>query len=245
MPKKTDTTQIYHRNRLLWGVDSQKLLWQKHVAVIGLGGVGSYAAEAIVRAGIGKISLLDFDTVDITNINRQLIATLDVLGEPKVKVLAKRLSTINPDIELKLHNVFYDSSYNKKIFSEPVDYVIDAIDSINPKLDLIEYCIKNNICIISSLGTGNRLDPTQLYYTDISETTGNMCPFAKKVRLNLKKRGIEKDLTILTSKEIPIKPDHTIMANTEEAKKPPGSSPFVPPAAGLALASYVIRKFIS
>jgi len=210
MDKVTDTTSIYHRNMLLWGINSQELLWQKHVAVIGLGGVGSYAAEAIARAGVGKISLLDFDTVDITNINRQLIATLDVIGERK-----------------------------------PVDYVIDAIDSINPKLDLIEYCIRNNICIISSLGTGNRLDPTQLYYTDISETIGYMCPFAKKVRLNLKKRGIEEGLTILTSKEIPIKPDHTIMASTEESKKPPGSSPFVPPAAGLALASYVIRKFVS
>ena len=230
---------------MLWGINSQKLLWQKHVAIIGLGGVGSYAAEAIARAGVGKISLLDFDTVDITNINRQLIATLDVIGESKVEVLARRLDTINPDIELKLHNVFYDSSYNERLFSEPIDYVIDAIDSVNPKLDLIEYCIKNNICIISSLGTGNRLDPTKLYYTDISETAGNMCPFAKKVRLNLKKRGIEKGLTILTSKEIPIKPDHTIMTNAEEAKKPPGSSPFVPPAAGMALASYVTIKLIS
>lgn len=245
MHKEIDPNLLYHRNRLLWGVEAQDLLWKKHVMVIGLGGVGSYAAEAVARSGVGQITLLDFDTVDITNINRQLIATIDSIGKPKVEVIAKRLEAINPAIKLNLHNVFYDSSYNETLFSNPVDFVIDAIDSVNSKLDLIEYCIKNNVNIISSLGTGNRLDPTQLYFTDIEKTAGNLCPFAKKVRLSLKKRDIEKGLKILTSKETPIKPDHSISDGSTDGKKPPGSSPFVPPAAGLALASYVIKEFIS
>ncbi|MGD9580426.1 MAG: ThiF family adenylyltransferase [Vampirovibrionia bacterium] len=245
MSENIDLTHIYHRNKLLWGANAQDSLWEKHVAIIGLGGVGSYAVEAVARSGVGVISILDFDTVDITNINRQLIATTKTIKKPKTEIMAKRISEINPEIKLNIHNVFYDSAYNEKLFNTKIDYVIDAIDSINSKLDLIEYCITNNIQIVSSLGTGNRLDPTQLYFTDIEGSKGNLCPFGKKVRLSLKKRGIEKGLTILTSKEPPIKPDHTINPDITDNKKPPGSTAFVPPAAGLCLASYVIKKLIT
>ena len=240
-----DYSSIYHRNKQIWGEASQDLLWKKHVMVFGLGGVGGHAVEALTRAGIGTLSIVDYDTVDSSNFNRQLLAISDNLNMLKVEAMHQRINSINSDINVNKHPIFYDVSKNNYLFANKIDYVIDAIDSIKPKVDLLYYCIKNQVPVVSSMGTGNRLDPLQLYFADIIETKGSLCPFTKKVRQSLKKCGIEKGLQVLTSKEPPVKPDYSIIDPSEHSNlKPPASTPFVPTVAGIVLAGYVVRKLI-
>lgn len=241
-----DHDLLYHRSKLIWGEDFQDALFSKHVIIFGLGGVGAYAVEALARSGVGLISIVDFDVVTITNFNRQLLATSENLGCLKTQLMEKRILSINHEIKVISHSLFYDGSQNDEIFNKfPVDFVIDAIDSVPSKLKLIKYSLDNQINIISSMGTGNRMDPAQLFITDISHTAGNGCPLAKKMRLMLKKINITTGLTVLTSAENPIKPDCNVesVEECQNRKHPPGSTPFVPPVAGIMLANYVVSKF--
>lgn len=222
----------YDRTEILIGKDNIEKLAKSKVAVFGVGGVGSYAVEALVRAGIGEITIVDADNVDVTNINRQLLATCDVVGQAKVDVLEKRILSINPTI--KIHKIcdFYNEENREKFFYQEYDYVVDAIDSIASKIDLIKYCYDNNIKIISSMGTANKLEPLKLKVADIKKTS--VCPLAKIIRKKAKELGIEK-LKVVYSEELPIKNDNNIL----------GSISFVPSVAGLIIASEVIRDIIN
>lgn len=244
MSDQIDFNQIYLRNRLIWGNEAQKFLWGKHVAVFGLGGVGGHAAEALARAGIGVLTILDCDFVEITNFNRQLIATLQSYKQKKTDVLENRIKSINPDIAIKKYNIFYDSSQRALVLENNFDFIVDAIDSVYPKIDLIELAITNNINIVSSMGTGNRLDPTKLEIRDISETKGLACPFSRKIRTLLKKKEIETGLNLVISTEAAIKPDYSETELENFQHKPPASSPFVPPVAGIIMAGYVIQRLL-
>lgn len=250
-----DINKIYERNELIWGSEAQKKLFKKHVIIFGLGGVGSYAAEALARSGVGKFTLVDFDTVAESNINRQLLALIPDVGKFKVDLMKQRIEAINPHIQVNIINDFYTTSLNEKLFcnsNEPVDFVIDAIDSLRYKIDLIESCIKLNIPIISSMGAGNRLDPGQLYIADLSEIK-TKCVFASNVIYKLKSRAITQGLPVVISSEkacITEKRESTTDIKTNDGEEikltkfSPGSSPFVPPVAGYMMASYVVRKIL-
>lgn len=222
----------YDRTEILIGKENIEKLNNSKVAVFGVGGVGSYVVEALVRAGVGEITIIDADNVDETNINRQLLATVDVVGKPKVDVLEKRILSINP--EIKIHKIydFYSPDNREKFFTYKYDYVVDAIDSISSKIDLIKYCYDNNIKIISSMGTANKLEPLKLKVADIKKTA--VCPLAKIIRKKAKELGIEK-LKVVYSEELPIKNDSSVL----------GSISFVPSVAGLIIASEVVRDIIN
>lgn len=238
--------QIFQRNELIWGSDSQKKLWKSHIVVFGLGGVGSFCTEALARSGIGNLTLIDNDVVSASNINRQLIATKDSINKYKTDLFTKRIYSINPEIKVSTHTIFYESKYNNEIFSTKPDFVIDAIDSVSSKVDLIIYCLENNINIISSMGTGNRLNPLELFIGDISDTIGNGCPLSKKLRLILKKKGIEKGIRVVSSHEKPVKVDYDnfISSPSDTKAHPPGSVVFVPSVAGITLANFVVLSII-
>ena len=230
--------EIFQREELLIGEDSLKKLQQKHVAVFGLGGVGSYVVEGLVRAGIGKFTLIDFDKVDVSNINRQIIATTKTVGRYKVDVEEERIKEINPDAKVITYKEFVgNQNENVELFQQlkNVDYIVDAIDTVAAKIRIIEFANKNNINIISALGTGNKLNPTKLKLEDINNK--KVCPLAKVIRKELRKRNIEK-LDVVYSEEEPIK-----VANNEE-KKVIGSISFVPSIAGLMISYKVINNLI-
>jgi len=221
----------FERTKALIGEIALEKLANSRIAVFGIGGVGGSVTEALVRAGIGEIDLIDNDTINATNINRQIVALHSTVGQYKVDVMKARALDINPNIKINTYKTFFsDETLNEFNFSK-YDYVIDAIDSVKSKLLLIETAKNLNIPIISSMGTGNKLDPTGFVITDISKTS--VCPLARVIRTELKKRGI-KNLKVLYSKEIPIKTD----------SRTPSSISFVPPAAGLIIASAVIKDLI-
>lgn len=220
------------RTELLIGNENIHKLQNSKVAIFGLGGVGSYVAEALVRSGIGTIMLVDNDTIDLTNINRQLLADTSTIGMPKVKVGKERYLTINPQIQIIEHQQFYDEHTNGELFPTNYDYIVDAIDCVNSKLLLIENAKKHNIPIISSMGTGNKLNATQFEITDISHTS--VCPLAKIIRKKLKEKNIT-NVKVLYSKEKPI---------TTSEKNIISSISFVPSVAGLLIAGEVIRDLI-
>lgn len=223
-----------NRTEYLIGKNNVNKLANSNVAVFGCGGVGSYAIEALARSGIGSLTLIDKDIVDITNINRQLIADTTTIGRPKVEVQKERLLKINPNLNITTYQIFYDASYADEILNNNFDYVIDAIDCVSSKINLVEECNKKNIPIISSMGTGNKLDPTKFEISDISKTS--VCPLAKVMRKELNKRGI-KHLKVVYSKEEPHRFDET-------NKKNPASISFVPSVAGLILAGEVIKSLL-
>ncbi len=246
-------TEIYSRNELIWGEKNQLELLEKHVAVIGIGGVGSYLAEALARSGIGNITLVDFDTVSESNINRQLPALISNIGKSKVILMKDRISQINPGIRVNALNEFCTAELFEKITDEKIDFVADAIDTLKSKIELIEICRKKQVPVITSLGAGNRLKPEELYIADISEINTKKCTFAGNVIYQLKKRGIEKDLPAVFSREKPFKTtkvESVIKINPEEndsakiRKFSPGSSPFVPPVAGYIMAGFIVRQLI-
>ena len=173
---------IFSRNKLFWGEDNQYLLSLKHVAVFGLGGVGGFCAEALVRAGIGELSIIDFDDVSLTNINRQLVALHSTVGQNKAKLFENRLKDINPELKINVVDDFYTGDFD---FSH-IDYVADAIDTMRSKIELLETSVKNNISVISSMGAGNRIDPTKLYISDISEIENKNAPFVSNIIYQLK-----------------------------------------------------------
>lgn len=230
--------EIFQREELLIGEENLKKLQQKHVAVFGLGGVGSYVVEGLVRAGIGKFTLIDFDKVDVSNINRQIIATTKTVSRYKVDVEEERIKEINPDAKVITYKEFVgNQNENVELFQQlkNVDYIVDAIDTVAAKIRIIEFANKNNINIISALGTGNKLNPTKLKLEDIYNT--NVCPLAKVIRKELRKRNIEK-LDVVYSEEEPIK------VTSNEEKKVIGSISFVPSIAGLMISYKVINNLI-
>lgn len=223
-----------NRTQYLIGEENIEKLKNAHVAVLGLGGVGSYTVEALCRSGIGHLTLVDKDVVDTTNINRQLIADTTTIGKPKVEIAKKRLLKINPNLEITIHQTFYNVTKVEDFFSTSYDYIIDAIDTISSKLSLIEEANKRHIPIISCMGTGNKLDPTLFEVADITKTS--VCPLAKIIRKELKERGIP-HLKVVYSKEIPHRFD-------VEFKQTPASISFVPSVAGLILAGEVIKDLL-
>ena len=240
---------IFSRNELFWGEENQKLLSQKHIVVFGLGGVGGYCAEALARAGAGELTLVDFDTVSKTNINRQLVALHSTVGQKKTYLFEQRLKDINPDIKLNVIDDFYTGNID---FSN-VDFVADAIDTMRSKIELLETCVKNKIPVISSMGAGNRIDPAQLYICDISEIENKNMPFVSNIIYQLKKRGIEKGITVVASREKPfvqekISVNEKIITkngeNIEFTKITPSSTPFVASCAGIFMASFIVRNFL-
>ena len=233
----------FARLEMIAGTEKVEIMKRSRVAVFGVGGVGGYAVEALARSGLGEIDLIDHDTVDPTNINLQIIALDSTVGKPKVEVFAARLKDINPEIIVHTQQCFYLPEEKDRFDFTVYDYIIDAIDTVTAKVDLIVEAQKAGIPIISSMGTGNRLDPSKVYVTDLYQTSGD--PLARIMRHELKKRGVEK-LTVCTSSEAPRKPVQKEIAEEQKAasnrRGVPGSSPFVPPAAGLAIAAYVFQK---
>jgi len=223
-----------NRTELLIGKNNIEKLKNSSVAVFGCGGVGSYVIEALARCGIGNLTIIDKDIVDITNINRQLIADTTTIGLSKVETTKQRLLKINPKLIVNTFEVFYDDSSSESIFSTNYDYIVDAIDTVSSKLLLIEEATLRNIPIISCMGTGNKLDPKQFEITDISKTS--VCPLAKVIRKELAKKRI-KNVKVLYSKE---KPRHY----NESEKRITASISFVPSVAGLLIASEVISDLI-
>ena len=224
----------FSRTETLLGLDRMNKLKNSRVIIFGVGGVGGYVIEALTRSGFKQIDIVDFDSVSITNINRQIIALHSTVGKLKIDVMKERMLDINPNIVVNTYPVFLDDTNIESFNLSQYDYVVDAIDSVTSKLLLIEYCVKNNIKIISSMGTGNKLDPSLFKISDISKTS--VCPLAKVIRYELRKRGIN-HLKVLFSTETPIKN----FVEGEGNKLAPSSISFVPSSAGLLIASEVIK----
>ena len=247
----------FQRTQLLLGKSAMEKLADSHVIIFGIGGVGGYVAEALVRSGIGRFTLVDNDTVAVSNINRQIIATFDNIGRYKTDVMKERMLSINPEAEVEIRNCFYLPENAHEFDFAQYDYVVDAIDTVTAKLQLVEEAGKAGVPIISCMGTGNKLDPGRLMITDIYKTS--ICPLAKVMRRELRKRGIDK-LKVLYSSEEPLTPgaadtkaDAEAFADADKEKEienkipqngrrtVPGSTSFVPPSAGLMIAAEVIK----
>lgn len=227
------------RTSLIVGDDGIERLKNSNVIVFGVGGVGSFAAEAIARAGVGNLTIVDFDDIDITNINRQLPALHSTVGKYKVEVMKERILDINPNINIKAVRDVYNKDTSEQILCEDYDYVVDAIDMVTSKIHLIETCKAKGLEIISSMGMGNKLDPTKIVVTDIHKTS--MCPLAKVMRKELKNRRIKK-LKVVYSTEQPIELKKKILNGK---KITPGSTSFVPSVGGLTIASIVINDLLN
>ena len=231
----------FQRFEMLVGKDSVSSLKEKSVIVFGVGGVGGYVCEALCRSGVGTIDVVDNDTVSITNINRQIIATSDTVGMNKTTVMANRMKSINPDVSVHEYNMFYLPETADEIDLSQYDFVVDDIDTVSGKLELAVRCQKLGVPLVSSMGTGNKLDPTKIVVTDIYKT--KICPLARVMRNLCKKNGIKK-LAVVYSEEEPITPIFQPSEKDNPNKSIPASSAFVPPAAGLTIASYVVQKLI-
>lgn len=233
----------FSRTELLIGEEALKKLKHSRVAVFGVGGVGGYVVEALARSGVGALDLIDNDCVDISNINRQIIATMDTIGKPKVEVAKERVLKINPNMTVHTHQMFYLPETADKFDFTEYDYVVDAIDTVSGKIALVVQAKEADSPIICAMGAGNKLDPTAFEVTDIYKTT--VCPLAKVMRRELKKRGIKK-LKVVYSKEQPISPKKTDQEEFIKSGKRqiPGSIAFVPSVAGLIIAGEVIKDLI-
>lgn len=223
------------------------LLKGSSVAILGVGGVGSFAAEACARSGVGKIILVDKDNVDITNVNRQLVATLSTVGQSKVEIMEKRIKDVNPDCEVVTLHMFYTEETYKEFFSHQPDYVIDASDTLIYKVHLIKECYSRRIPIISSMGAANKTDPTRFQIADISKTHTD--PLAKVIRKKLKQAGIRKGVPVIFSDESPIVVREDVVetvgkkdAPIRKAQMPPSSNAFTPSTVGLIAASWVVNQ---
>ena len=228
------------RTSLVWGNKALQKLNNAKIAIFGLGGVGSYVAEGLARAGVGSFVLVDNDVVDLTNINRQILALHSTIGQDKVSVEKSRILDINPVAIVDTHKIFCSKDSNYAIL-EGCSYVVDAIDTISTKIALIEECTQRNIPIISAMGAGNKLDPTLFEATDIFKTS--VCPVCRIMRTELKKRGI-KSLKVVYSKEKPITPNMEDYTAKLGDNKVIGSTPFVPSVMGLILANEVAKDIV-
>ena len=224
---------IYTRTARIIGESGVDFLATKTVAVFGIGGVGSYAAEALARAGVGHLIFIDKDEVDITNLNRQLVADRTTIGRNKAEIMVERAHRVNPDCDAKAYPVYFRPGDEEFIKNLHADYIIDAIDDVPAKISIAEVCWNLKIPEISSMGTGNRLRPEMLQIADINKTS--VCHLARKMRKELKDRRI-RHLTVVYSKELPHKPIGEGHA--------PGSTSFVPPVSGMMMAGYVIRALL-
>ncbi len=229
------------RTELLIGTQALEKLWDSRVCVFGVGGVGGYVVEALARSGIGSIDVVDNDQVATSNINRQIIALHSTVGRDKVDVIRERIKDINPDIKVTCHKCFYLPETADEFDFNEYDYVVDAIDTVTAKIDIIMKCSEKTVPIISSMGTGNKLDPGRITVTDIYKT--EVDPLAKVMRRELKKRGLKK-LKVVYSPEEPIKPAEGAELIKDGARPAPGSTAFVPPVAGLIIASEVVKDLI-
>ncbi|MCH5272526.1 MAG: tRNA threonylcarbamoyladenosine dehydratase [Lachnospiraceae bacterium] len=249
--------KAWERTAYLLGEEALENLFEKHVALFGVGGVGGYVAEALGRCGIGHFTLVDNDTVSETNINRQIVATYDTIGRRKTEVMAERLRAIHPEVTVEIRNCFFLPETAGEFEFSSYDYVIDAVDTVTAKLELIACAKAAGVPVISSMGTGNKLDPSRFEITDIAKTS--VCPLAKVMRRELKQRGIT-NVKVLYSKEEPIKPvvqkENGVSAEENEgdgkktagavkrAKAVPGSIAFVPSSAGLLIAAEVVKDLL-
>lgn len=242
------------RTELLIGKEALEKLNKSKVVVFGIGGVGSFVVEALVRGGIGKLVLIDDDTICLTNLNRQVHATFNTISKPKVEVMKERILSINPKCEVIIHQTFVKDDNITEIITLDTDYVVDAIDTVSSKIALVLWCQSQNIKIISCLGTGNKLDPTKFKIADIYDT--KVCPLAKVMRYELRKRGVEA-LKVLYSEEMPIKPKTEDVVTCKDGcvctggtkkclvkRQIPGSISFVPPVAGMIIGGEVIKDLI-
>lgn len=219
----------------LIGTENKRTLQQSSVAIVGVGGVGSYAMEMLCRAGIGHLILIDGDTVNITNINRQLISTTASVGENKAKVAERRCKEINPDIKTEVYDIYLGESDEDKVMLDNCDYVVDAIDSVPAKISLICHCMKKSIKIISSMGAAGRMDPCKISYADISKTFG--CPLARTIRTKLREKGINKGLNTVFSSEKAV----SLGLRDENGNKALGTISYLPAIFGCYAAAWVIR----
>lgn len=244
----------FSRTELLIGKDGLDKLRNSKVIVFGVGGVGSFVVEALTRSAVGTIILVDDDTVCLTNLNRQVHATFDTVGKNKVDVMKERILSINKKCNVITHQVFVTKDNIPELIPDDVDYVVDAIDTVSAKIALVEYCSERDIKIISSMGTGNKFDPTMFKIADIYDT--KVCPLAKVMRYELRKRGIKK-LKVLYSEEVPTKPktEDVVTCKTgcvctggtkkcAAKRQIPGSISYVPPVAGMIIGGEVIKDII-
>ena len=240
----------FSRTELAIGPEGLEKLKNSSVAVLGIGGVGSFSAEALARTGIGRIILVDKDVVDITNVNRQIHALTTTVGQPKAELMRDRIKLINPECDVIAVRMFYTEETYEQFFDYGLDYVVDASDTIIYKVHLIKECLKRNIPVISSMGAANKMDPTRFRIADISKTHTD--PIARVVRTKLRKDGIKKGVKVVFSDEDPIKPredvtQRIVPENAPEirkAKQPPASNAFVPSVAGLVMASAVVKDLL-
>lgn len=230
----------FARTELLIQKDGIEKLKASKVIVFGIGGVGGYVVEALVRSGIGSIDIVDHDVVSISNINRQIIANHDTIGELKIDVMERRIKSINPQCHVNKYDLFFLPENKNEFDFTQYDYIVDAIDTVTAKLLLVEVADEYHIPVISSMGTGNKLNPLELEVTDITKTS--VCPLARVIRRELKKRGI-KHLKVVYSKEKPIETNSEVDKVTH--KKVPGSIAFVPSVAGLIIASEVVKDLLN
>ncbi len=237
----------FSRTELLIGREGLRALLRTHVCIIGLGGVGSYATEALARAGIGRFTLIDFDTVGTTNLNRQIIALQETLGKPKTEVMKARIRQIFPEAEVHTHQAFLDSA-NRPLLLPGKDFYIDAIDSLGPKIGLLEYAIREGLEIISVMGAGNRLDPFRIHLSPLDKS--HNCPLARRVRKFLRRRGVRTDFPCVYSSELPLRPDEDdsipdeIILQRGRQRQTIGSVSYMPAIMGMVAASWVIRKVV-
>lgn len=239
----------FSRNELAIGKEGLKKLEDSTVAVLGVGGVGSFSVEALARTNIGRLVIVDKDTVDITNVNRQLPATLSTIGQAKVDIMKKRIEDINPNCEVITLKMFYTEETYEQFFEYGLDYVIDASDTIVYKIHLMKECLKRNIPIISSMGAANKTDPTRFKVADISKTHTD--PIAKVIRTRLRKEGIHKGIDVVFSDESPIVIREEVKkyvgkedAPIRKAQMPPSSNAYVPSVAGLIMAGHTINQIL-
>jgi tRNA A37 threonylcarbamoyladenosine dehydratase len=241
----------FSRTELAIGPEGLDVMKRSTVAVLGVGGVGSIAAEALARSGVGRIILIDKDVVDITNINRQLHALTTTIGQPKADLMRDRIKLINPECDAVALRMFYTEETYEKLFEYPLDYILDASDTIMYKIHLIKQCLQRGIPLISSMGAANKMDPTLFKVADISKTT--MDPIARVIRQKLRKEGITKGVKVVFSTEEPQKPredvtQRIVPENAPEIRKaqqPPASNAFVPPAVGLIMVSVAVRDLLA
>ena len=231
------------RTELLLGREAVERLARARVAVFGVGGVGGYAIEALARSGVGALTIVDSDEVDVTNLNRQIIATLDTVGQPKVDMMAKRIASINPACQVDARQCFYLPETAGEFDFRQYDYIVDAVDTVTAKLQLIEEAHRCGTPIICSMGAANKLDPSAFQVADIYQTS--VCPLAKVIRKECRKRGIE-HLKVVYSQEQPMNPQGEGPTDSPAPgrRSTPGSVAFVPPVAGLILAGEVVKDLV-
>ena len=233
----------FSRTELLIGESGLNKLKNSKIMVFGVGGVGSYTVECLARAGVGNITIVDNDIIAVSNLNRQVHATLETIGRIKVEVEKERILSINKECNVVCHKVFVLENNLYEIIDDDVDYIVDAIDTVSTKIALAKYCEDKNIKLISSMGTGNKLDPTKFVISDIYKT--KVCPLAKVMRHELRKRGVKK-LKVLYSEEIPVKLENANKkCDGKRKKQTPGSISFVPPVAGMIIGGEVIQDILA